>query len=365
MNNIKKSLKASNGITLIALVITIIVLLILAGISISMLSGDNSILQKATDAKTYTERASVIEQAQTDVLGYQAENKGGDLEKSQLKTVLDRYFKDVPDELPDGDNLLNLELNTLDKYGKHTITISEIYKGAISNENQLSDLERLKQYFGNNNNFDDGDFLDNDELGIKGNDLSFIADRYSGKDELYYNYYEYKEKIFRVTWDDDNEIWTGEVITAKITGSKGLCKLDDSIDIFIIDGNIYNSDNYSTQNDDNFGTVYVCRVYDDDDNYLGVAYYTEGGDPVITSIFSVNYGSTYNIENYDWSDYINGYLKNEELEYISQDTSIVTINANGDITGTAYNGGNTTITITGKTTGKKIIIPVRCYGEVH
>ena len=37
-NYTKKSLKASNGITLIALVITIIVLLILAGISISMLS---------------------------------------------------------------------------------------------------------------------------------------------------------------------------------------------------------------------------------------------------------------------------------------------------------------------------------------
>ena len=53
-NYIKKSLKASNGITLIALVITIIVLLILAGISISMLSGDNSILQRATDAKTQT-----------------------------------------------------------------------------------------------------------------------------------------------------------------------------------------------------------------------------------------------------------------------------------------------------------------------
>ena len=53
-NCIKKSIKNSNGITLIALVITIIVLLILAGISISMLSGENGILQKATDAKTQT-----------------------------------------------------------------------------------------------------------------------------------------------------------------------------------------------------------------------------------------------------------------------------------------------------------------------
>ncbi len=53
----------NSGITLIALVITIIVLLILAGISISMLSEDNSILQKATDAKTNTERTTVIELA--------------------------------------------------------------------------------------------------------------------------------------------------------------------------------------------------------------------------------------------------------------------------------------------------------------
>ena len=54
-----------------------------------MLSGDNGILQKATDAKTLTERQSVVEQARTDVLGYQTDNKGGDLEKSQLKAVLD------------------------------------------------------------------------------------------------------------------------------------------------------------------------------------------------------------------------------------------------------------------------------------
>jgi len=131
-NYTKKSLKASNGITLIALVITIIVLLILAGISIAMLAGDNGILTKATDAKTYTERANVIEQAQTDILGYQAENKSGDLEKSQLKSVLDTYFRDVPD-LTDMEKtaILNIELKTLEKYGNHTIKVSEIYDGAF------------------------------------------------------------------------------------------------------------------------------------------------------------------------------------------------------------------------------------------
>lgn len=52
----------NSGITLIALVISIIVLLILAGISISMLSGNNGILQRATDAKTETEKGKVYEQ---------------------------------------------------------------------------------------------------------------------------------------------------------------------------------------------------------------------------------------------------------------------------------------------------------------
>lgn len=57
--NLKEKFKMNKGITLIALVVTIIVLLILAGISISMLSGDNSILTKAGDAATLTEIARI------------------------------------------------------------------------------------------------------------------------------------------------------------------------------------------------------------------------------------------------------------------------------------------------------------------
>ena len=50
-------MKRNKGITLIALVITIIVLLILAGVAIAMLSGQNGILKRAADAKTETEQA--------------------------------------------------------------------------------------------------------------------------------------------------------------------------------------------------------------------------------------------------------------------------------------------------------------------
>lgn len=54
-------MKKENGITLIALVITIIVLLILAGVSIAMLTGDNGILNKATDASQKTLAAEAEE----------------------------------------------------------------------------------------------------------------------------------------------------------------------------------------------------------------------------------------------------------------------------------------------------------------
>ena len=56
----KKS-KNEVGITLIALVITVIVLLILAGITIAAISGDNGILQNAGKAKEETEDSSDIE----------------------------------------------------------------------------------------------------------------------------------------------------------------------------------------------------------------------------------------------------------------------------------------------------------------
>ncbi len=51
----------NKGITLIALVITIIVLLILAGVSIAMLTGQNGILTRANEADTATEKAEVVE----------------------------------------------------------------------------------------------------------------------------------------------------------------------------------------------------------------------------------------------------------------------------------------------------------------
>lgn len=51
----------NKGITLIALVITIIVLLILAGVSIAMLTGTNGVLTRASQADDETTRATVAD----------------------------------------------------------------------------------------------------------------------------------------------------------------------------------------------------------------------------------------------------------------------------------------------------------------
>ena len=65
----KEFFKGKTGITLIALVITIIVLLILAGVTIAMLTGDNGILTKTTEAKQKTTEAAAKEKIQSEVVG--------------------------------------------------------------------------------------------------------------------------------------------------------------------------------------------------------------------------------------------------------------------------------------------------------
>ena len=82
----KLNLKERNGITLIALVITIIVLLILAGVTIATLTGDNGILGKANEAKTTNDEEKAKEQIKIAVMG--SYGKDGELNYDDLKQNL-------------------------------------------------------------------------------------------------------------------------------------------------------------------------------------------------------------------------------------------------------------------------------------
>lgn len=87
----KNMMKNKKGITLISLVVTIIILLILAGISIGMLSGDNSILKQAGNAKSQTDIAEEKEILQTASLAAMGKSKYGDITKEKLDNELNKY----------------------------------------------------------------------------------------------------------------------------------------------------------------------------------------------------------------------------------------------------------------------------------
>ena len=79
-------MKRNKGITLIALVITIIVLLILAGITIAALSGENGILTRAKEARDKAEIAVIEEQIELAKMSSLDDN--GEIVKQTLKIEL-------------------------------------------------------------------------------------------------------------------------------------------------------------------------------------------------------------------------------------------------------------------------------------
>ena len=85
---LRNTLKRNKGITLIALVVTIIVLLILAGISIMMLTGQNGILNRASEAKENTGTSQTKELVKLSVTDALTQGLGS-LTDTNLKAALD------------------------------------------------------------------------------------------------------------------------------------------------------------------------------------------------------------------------------------------------------------------------------------
>ena len=82
------------GITLIALVITIIVLLILAGVSIATLIGQNGVLTQAQNAKEETEEAKEKEEVRVAYMAAKTA-KGEDIGELVLESEMDEELKNI------------------------------------------------------------------------------------------------------------------------------------------------------------------------------------------------------------------------------------------------------------------------------
>lgn len=87
----RKNFKVNKGITLIALVITIIVLLILAGVTVSTITGKNGILNNSIQAKENTRKSEIINSAKIDILKKQKLKRKYGLSEDELNNILIKY----------------------------------------------------------------------------------------------------------------------------------------------------------------------------------------------------------------------------------------------------------------------------------
>ena len=144
-----KMLKTEKGITLIALIITIIILLILAGITIGALTGDNSLINQAGEAKEDVEIASekeAIDNATIDAMG---KNKYGNLEEEEFQNALDNQtggkaeVTDIGDsfEVYFVDSKRYYEVDSNGNVGDFTIAVTDPYPGDITKDEDGNALD--------------------------------------------------------------------------------------------------------------------------------------------------------------------------------------------------------------------------------
>lgn len=122
----KKGKNTNKGITLIALVITIIVLLILAGVSIAMLTGQSGILTQAQNAKKQTEYSTAEEKVELAVMG--GRNNRGNL-------MADKVADEIKNQ---GGTLENNEFPLLAKMDNYNFIINE--NGKVTSYKAISEI---------------------------------------------------------------------------------------------------------------------------------------------------------------------------------------------------------------------------------
>ena len=117
LNSIKNVRKTNRGITLIALVITIIILLILSGITIATLTGDNGLIKNSGNAKEQTEISGEKEIVEMATVQAMVKNKYGNITKEGLQEKINEYAKNNNpiQVLIDGDDLA-VHFTSSDRY---------------------------------------------------------------------------------------------------------------------------------------------------------------------------------------------------------------------------------------------------------
>ena len=138
-------MRSQKGITLIALVITIIVLLILAGVSIAMLTGNNGILTRANEAGDRTERAEVAEKVNMAIQAAYADALKANPSSPNLtvQAIADVYKSDndiatVTGKEPTSEPAADAKLEYTDSGKNYTITLEARNNSYVTSESRVT-----------------------------------------------------------------------------------------------------------------------------------------------------------------------------------------------------------------------------------
>ena len=127
-----KGIRTSNakGITLVSLAVTIIVLIILAGVAINVTLGENGIFNKAKEAKRMQLEAEYKEKIGTDILAAQVEAiaRNEELEDEQIKDIISNYG-----ELQEDGDTIKI------KYSDIEVSLTDIYKGTTTSNGSYTE----------------------------------------------------------------------------------------------------------------------------------------------------------------------------------------------------------------------------------
>lgn len=176
-------MRKQKGITLIALIVTIIVLLILAGVAVATLTGDNGLISKSGEAKKQAEISEGQEQLEIAVT--QSTNKRGNIDETKLAKNLSKlngikYINSEKEEVDITENT-EIQLTAKVKLKGYNYKINNEGKvsfkkeGAIDNEDIMSNPSTYYgKYVTNYTTLSDAGIKD--ETGQLGKWQIFLAD---------------------------------------------------------------------------------------------------------------------------------------------------------------------------------------------
>ena len=295
----KQKLMTNKGITLIALVITIIVLLILAGVTISTLVGNNGVLTKASQAKEQMTKASAEEKVKVEVLG--SYNNDGNIDID----MLNKNLQNVENLTYNGENLS--ADNVISKLP--TIVNVDGYDVLISGPaNAEAVKENAKMYYGAEVT---GYECESDGVSkwrifySDGTNIYLISDDYIHYDDTP------ETKQGNKLYQYDEYRYNFEHVYSDYSGSNSI---NDKVKIWLSKYLAYGSNATNTQGSIN-GAAYMLDI-DIWNNYVGEdAEYAIGGPTI--EMFCKSYKDTHPDKYIDYEVSTNGYtIKwNTDTEY--------------------------------------------------